>query len=1130
MTRGLFSRPGVATAAVLVAIAAAPLCLLTAAAEAASTTLVINEIDYDQPGTDTAEFIELKNVSGAPISTAGWAVDFVNGLGGGAVVYNVILLPAVSLAAGDYFVVCANAANTPNCDFDMTPDTNLIQNGAPDAIGLRNPANVLVDAVSYEGNSGAPYTEGSGNGLEDSGADANAGISRCPDGVDTDRNNVDFLGPRPITPGAANDCPPPPPADPVINEFVANHVGTDTHAFVEVFGEPSTSYAGFTVLEIEGDGSLAGIIDAARPVGTTNAGGYWTDPVDMENGTLTILLVQNFTGTLGSDLDTNNDGVLDSTPWTRIVDDVAVNDGGSGDRTYSSTVLTAFFDGQPFHPGGASRIPNGADTNSVGDWVRNDFDGFGLPGFPGTPALGEAVNTPGAVNALVTVPTDPIGACGDAATRIHAIQGSGPVSPDLGSIREIQGIVTGDFEPTTQLRGFFVQEEDGDFDGDPTTSEGIFVFNNGFGPGVSTSQTVRVRGAVTEFNGLTQLSGITRVLVCPATGVANPVAWSLPVAAVGDWEWVEGMEVVIDQTLYVSGNFTLGRFGEVDLAVGGPLDNPTNVVAPGAPALALQALNNRSRIQLDDGSTVQNPLPLPPYLGADNTLRTGDTVPGLSGVVGFAFGVYEIHPTQPVVFSRVSARPGVPGVGGSLRVAAFNVLNYFTTLDNAGPICGPLGNQGCRGADNAFEFGRQRAKLVTAISTLDAHVVGLMEIENHPSDDVTADLVAGLNAATAPGTYDFIPTGAIGGDAIRVALIYQPATVTPAGSFEVLDSADDPTFDDTKNRPVLAQSFVDNATGAVFTVAVNHLKSKGSPCNDVGDPDAGDGQGNCNGVRTAAAQALVDWLATDPTASDSSDFLILGDLNSYAQEDPIVAIEAAGYTDLIETFLGSGFAAGAYSLNFQGQSGYLDHALASGSLVPRVTGAAFWHVNADEPVALDYNDFNQPLLFQPDQFRSSDHDPVVVGLALVTPRSLKQSARDGLAALPSTGDRRIDHLIGKAIGRIDESLNPAWWTGPSTLDSETGNHVFDREHQAVIELQKVGSAGALAAIAKLIEADLLLALKRLTAAVDAGGDPERIAEAQADFAQATAQAAAGAYANAVLSFKRAWTNAGRAMS
>lgn len=166
--------------------------------------LVINEVDYDQPSTDTAEFIEIRNNGSFAVSLDGWTLELVNGNGGGAVLYNTVTLPNVSLPAGDYFVVCANAATVANCDLDASPNTDFIQNGAPDAIGLRFNG-VLMNAVSYQGDSGAPYTEGSGVGLVDSGANAGEGISRCPNGADTNINNVDFTLAG-ITPGAANNC------------------------------------------------------------------------------------------------------------------------------------------------------------------------------------------------------------------------------------------------------------------------------------------------------------------------------------------------------------------------------------------------------------------------------------------------------------------------------------------------------------------------------------------------------------------------------------------------------------------------------------------------------------------------------------------------------------------------------------------------------------------------------------------------------------------------------------------------------------------------------------------------------------------------------------------------------------
>ena len=981
---------------------------------------------------------------------------------------------------------------------DVTPWTRIVDDVAVTDGGtgdLTYSATLL--APGFGGN---PFTPG--------------GASRIPNGADTDTtgdwtlNDFDGYGLPCCTgtpdPGEAENTPGAVNAaiigstDPVLNEFVADHTGTDSEAFVEVFGDPNTDYSTYTVLEIEGDSSGAGVIDAALPITTTDAGGYWVDPEDMENGTITILLVEGFSGSTGTDLDTDNNGTFDATPWTRIVDDVAVPDGDAGDQTYSTTLLAPNFDGDLFQPGGASRIPNGTDTDTINDWVRNDYDGFGFPGFPGSPAVGEAENTPGAVNALITVATDPVGVCNDPATLIHDIQGSGLASTDVGSIREIEGIVTGDFELSTQLSGFFMQEEFADYDGDGTTSEGIFVYNAGV-DSVSPGDTVRIRGSVAEYFDFTEINNVVSVTVCTPTGTTSPTPWTLPVASVDDWEWVEGMEITISQTLYASGNFTQARYGEVDLSVGGPLDNPTNVVAPGAPAIALQDLNDRSRIQLDDASTIQNPLPLPPYLGLDNTLRTGDTLPGITGNVSYGFGVYELQPTQPVNFTRVNARIGPPSVGGSLQVAAYNVLNYFTTIDDSGSICGPLGDQGCRGADTLDEFNRQRDKLVTAISTLDADVVGLMEIENYPGDVPTADLVAGLNAATAPGTYAYIATGAVGADAIRQAILYKPAAVTPLGAFAVLDSIVDPLFDDTLNRPMLVQSFVENATGGVFTVGVNHLKSKGSDCDDVGDPDTGDGQGNCNITRTNAAQAIADFLATDPTGSGDGDFLVIGDLNAYAQEDPVTTLEAGGYTDLIEVFEGSGFAAGAYSYNFFSQSGYLDHGLSSPSMTAQVTGAAFWHVNADEPSGLDYNDYNQPLLYSPDEFRSSDHDPVVIGLDLLALPDLQLSKDDGGLAY-TTGEVIVYDLTYTNTTLVDATgvmlsetvpanttfsaadSSPGWVCSPSILPGATCTYA--------VGLVPGGGGGGTVSFAVLVDNTLLSPTTIANTAEIGGDDPD----------------------------------------
>jgi predicted extracellular nuclease len=351
--------------------------------------------------------------------------------------------------------------------------------------------------------------------------------------------------------------------------------------------------------------------------------------------------------------------------------------------------------------------------------------------------------------------------------------------------------------------------------------------------------------------------------------------------------------------------------------------------------------------------------------------------------------------TVPVTFAVANPRPPAPEpVGGSIRVATFNVLNYFTTIDDGTTTCGPAALL-CRGANSTAELTRQRDKIVSALAAIDADVVGLVELENNASQSL-GDLVDSLNAVIGTGSYSYIDSGVIGTDAIKVGLIYKSASVTPVGLPAILDSnafLDPNNTGGPKNRPALAQTFEENGSGAKLTVVVNHLKSKGSSCGS-GDDSPETGQGNCNGTRTAAAAELATWLATDPTGSGDPDVLIIGDLNAYAKEDPISALVGAGYTDLVNLFGGEN----AYAFLFDGQLGYLVHALANNTLASQVTGTAVWNINADEVNVFDYNDdvrdpgemsFEEKPdgnpLYEPNAFRSSDHDPVVVGLHLDAP-------------------------------------------------------------------------------------------------------------------------------------------------
>ncbi|VAW09293.1 Alkaline phosphatase, partial [hydrothermal vent metagenome] len=363
-------------------------------------------------GSGNNQALELYNATAASVELSTYTIEiYADGANLFSPTYTVSLIG--TLGSGDTVVVVRAGSSLPG-EFQAG---SLIFDGN-DAIVLRD-GTAIVDVIGQPGLD--PVTEWGTGDVSTQDNTLRRIASVCDgrtDPVNTFDPSLEWTGFALDTfdglGSHSSDClaPPPPPApsDPLINEFVANHAGSDTNEFVEVSGDASTDYSVFTVLALEGDSSK-GVIDGVFPVGSTDASGYWTTGFmsnGLENGTQSLLLVEGFTGTAGDDLDTDDDGVLDVMPWTRVVDDVAVNDGGAGDQTYSSVVLGTVFSGGSFAPGGASRIPDSTDADAVTDWLPNDFSGEGFSGFSGTPVDGEAVNTPGAVNvAATTPPADP---------------------------------------------------------------------------------------------------------------------------------------------------------------------------------------------------------------------------------------------------------------------------------------------------------------------------------------------------------------------------------------------------------------------------------------------------------------------------------------------------------------------------------------------------------------------------------------------------------------------------------------------------------------------------------------------------------------------------------------------------
>ncbi|MBC8154247.1 MAG: ExeM/NucH family extracellular endonuclease [Bacteroidetes bacterium] len=654
-------------------------------------------------------------------------------------------------------------------------------------------------------------------------------------------------------------------------------------------------------------------------------------------------------------------------------------------------------------------------------------------------------------SASVTV-SGQVNAPTDAPTRISTIQGSS-LAATAGTFT-IEGIVVGVFNGTQQLGGFYVQEEDTDSDGNVLTSEGIFVNST---TTVSVGDRVRVTGTVQEngnspsFNQAIITPTSVQVLGSGLQALVTPATLTLPTAALGDLERYEGMLVNFTQTLTVTETFGLGRFGEVVLA-NGRLFNPTNFIDPNdnpatgtsssgtsnvAAVTAQQNLNDRSRILLDDGSSASNLADVPYIDGTNPTLRIGSTLTTLTGVLGFGFSQYRIQPTVAPTFTY-APRPAVPTVGGSVKVSAFNVLNYFNGNGQGG------GFPTSRGADTPAEFTRQRSKIITALTQLNADVVGLIEIENDGdgANSAIADLVNGLNTATAPGTYTVVAlantTGSSGTDEIKVAFIYKPGAVTPVGNAVY---SNDAAF--SSARPPLAQTFRDNTNGGMFTAIVNHFKSKGSAAGLPGDADQGDGQGESNASRKAQATALLTFVSQIQTSAGDPDVMILGDLNAYNEEDPIDILRAGGFTRLNTP---------TESYVFAGQTGSLDQALVTSGLLGQVSGQAYWNINSDEPIALDYNDDlltsgegnaedrNDTSLFDGNSpFRSSDHDPVLVGLSLTpvvvatplaltitaNPTTILTTGTTTLSATVSGGTPSYSYVFAGSAGTISPSGNTA---------------------------------------------------------------------------------------------------------
>jgi predicted extracellular nuclease len=803
-------------------------------------------------------------------------------------------------------------------------------------------------------------------------------------------------------------------ADVLINELDADTQGTDTQEFLELFdgGVGNQSLNGYYLVAYNGNGDQAyRVLDLGGY--QTDAQGFFLictrlsvwpgcaltfhegDNSGIQNGADAVALYFQ-----PSSVPQNGDAiVLDG-----LVDALVYDTSDADDPELLSLMLNQ-----------ASQV----NENEFGSKTTHSIQRCGDGLLAGDQfQVGEV--SPGGAN-LCGEALDGLGSCGESASLISQIQGdirslSSDESPLAGQVVVVEALVTqvaesggrtGDGKLSDFYQGFWLQEEDLDSDGDPATSEGIFVDTGSQPLGVSPGDLVRLMGRVIESESVTQLTDIQDLLRC-GSGMALPASTELdlPFQAELDLEALEGMRVINGQPWVVSdffgAGYGLGNYGQF-VASSQLHFQPTDRFAPESAAAEQAALaHTLDRLLIDDGVEEAHPefipFPVPTGYGTESPLRVGDGIEDIQGVLHATSAHFLLVPSNQGEDSgylpdiRFDAQQGerslAPEVSpnAELLIASMNLLNYF----NGNGI--GSGFPTARGASTFDAFQAQSAKLVAAIVAMDADIVGLIEIENdgYGSRSAIQGLLNELNQHQSPEqVYDVVEpdVSPMGSDEIAVGLLYRPSRVERIGGAQVLDSMNSPRddhnqvlFDSSKHRPSLIQTF--EFEGFRFRVSVNHLKSKGSSCNE---PNEGsDGQGNCNQTRTSAAQGLAQFLAAE--SGDVEALLIVGDLNAYSMEDPIQVLQNAGYMSLSHTE-GIATEAEPFSYTFNGQLGSLDHAMANEHFAEKVVSAGAWHINSVEDVLMDYYDEENGHPFSAidrysaeDPYRSSDHDPILVGI------------------------------------------------------------------------------------------------------------------------------------------------------
>ena len=742
--------------------------------------------------------------------------------------------------------------------------------------------------------------------------------------------------------------------DPVLlNEVLASHSGTDNTEFIELFGTPGTSLAGLSVIVVESDLFSPGTIDrrfdfkpfhSLGPNGfflMGNCGGlpanYGVTPDAsifsnyLENSSLTVALVE--TASLNGDSVTGTEIVRDA---------VALTDGDAGDT---------FFFGAPvigpdgsFFPAGARRLADGVDTDTVADWVIGSFF---LPG-DNTPVGGG------------------FDGCAPIEVSIPEIQGDGQFSPYQGETVRTTGVVT---LITANGRDMWIQDVDGD--GNPATSDGIFVDDrNRLSPLPEVGDIVTITGQVEElqFGTALPLTRIDDTVLVSIDSTGNPLPAAVPLVdlpnelvenGIDFWEPLEGMLVSADNGFVVAATSRFGEFGmlvqaDANAELGSGYFSQTKQIL--IRSLGGNEVDyNPERILVDDAS-IDDPIIVTP----------GDRIRSLVGVVDYTFGNYKLQPASFEVKNH--KLPKVPvsrrsGGFGNTTITTYNVENLFDLVDNPDK------------ADQAASPERleiQLAKLALAVE-IELQLPEILVVQEVENTDILQILGDRVNAA-AGTSYTAVSFETSDFRGIEVGFLWDADRVTLVDAFQMsgpdVEAAFGPSSASPGREPLVG---IFDIEGNEVTIIGNHFKSKGGddPLFGVNQPPIRITEAQRKDQAQAVRNFVNDVLDADPEAK----VIVAGDLNDFqfgepgeGPDHPLAILEGNAGEVPLTNLINLEKPAEAFTFVFDGNSQVLDHILISPSLMDDFTAVDILHFNAGYPSTLGSVP-GTPI-------RASDHDAV----------------------------------------------------------------------------------------------------------------------------------------------------------